>query len=354
MRTGTSFQGSPQARARRVAYRTRGYALGPITRLVSPSDVGELIKPFVFLDYFYIEPKRPPAFGFHPHSGIATLTLVLEGRISYEETSGTKGIIEPGGVEWMRAAGGVWHTGGVAGTASAKGYQLWIALPPEMESIESEAQYLAAEHFQAHGPARVILGRHGEAASKVPAPSTINYLEVALKKGERWRYQPPENHTVAWVAVHQGSSQARRSWTRVSWPCSKSRMRVCNSKPLKIPASSSVQPSSTPTTWCSAPTRFTPAQRRSRPAKPRSGASAIDCARKGDFRKVSNSNRLPRRVRNRHVIQQHQGYRDTRHRSLVVFLSCIRGGCLNTRHWDASECAVDLCAVPLRQHTCGP
>ena len=204
MRTGTSFQGSPQARARRVAYRTRGYALGPITRLVSPSDVGELIKPFVFLDYFYIEPKRPPAFGFHPHSGIATLTLVLEGRISYEETSGTKGTIEPGGVEWMRAAGGVWHTGGVAGTARAKGYQLWIALPPEMESIESEAQYLAAEHFQAHGPARVILGRHGEAASKVPAPSTINYLEVALKKGERWRYQPPENHTVAWVAVHQG------------------------------------------------------------------------------------------------------------------------------------------------------
>jgi redox-sensitive bicupin YhaK (pirin superfamily) len=204
MRTGTSFQGSSQARARRVAHRTRGYALGPITRLVSPSDVGELIKPFVFLDYFDIEPKRAPAFGFHPHSGIATLTLVLEGRISYEETSGTKGTIEPGGVEWMRAAGGVWHTGGVAGTARAQGYQLWIALPPEMESIEPEAQYLGAQYFQADGPARVILGRHGETASKVPAPSTINYLEVALKKGERWRYQPPEKHTVAWVAVHQG------------------------------------------------------------------------------------------------------------------------------------------------------
>jgi redox-sensitive bicupin YhaK (pirin superfamily) len=166
--------------------------------------VGELIKPFVFLDYFDIDPKHMPAIGFHPHSGIATLTLLHEGRISYEETSGTKGIIEPGGVEWMRAGGGVWHTGGTAGTARAKGYQLWIALPPEMESIESEAQYLGGEHFQSQGPARVILGRHGEAASKVPAPTTINYLDVALKKGEKWRYQPPENHTVAWVAVHQG------------------------------------------------------------------------------------------------------------------------------------------------------
>jgi len=166
--------------------------------------VGELIKPFVFLDYFDIDPQRMPAIGFHPHSGIATVTVVLEGRISYEETSGTKGIIDPGGVEWMRASGGVWHTGGVAGGARAKGFQLWVALPPEMESIESEAQYLGGERFRSHGPARVILGRYGEAASEVPTPPTINYLDVALKKGEKWRYDPPGDHTVAWVAVHRG------------------------------------------------------------------------------------------------------------------------------------------------------
>jgi len=190
--------------ARRVTYRTRGNSHGPITRLVSPSDVGELIKPFVFLDYFEIDPKNMPPIGFHPHSGIATVTVVLEGQISYEETSGSKGIIDPGGVEWMRASGGVWHTGGVAGSARAKGFQLWVALPPEMENIASEARYLGREHFQSHGPARVILGRLGEAASEVPAPTTINYLDVALKKGEKWRYDPPDDHTVAWIAVHRG------------------------------------------------------------------------------------------------------------------------------------------------------
>ena len=193
-----------EARARRVTYRTRGHSQGSITRLVSPSDVGELIKPFVFLDYFEIDPKHTPPIGFHPHSGIATLSLIFEGQITYEETSGTKGIIEPGGVEWMRASGGVWHTGGAVGTARVKGYQLWIALPPEMESIEPEARYLGGERFQSHGPARVILGRLGEAASKVPAPTTMNYLDVALKKGEKWRYDPPDKHTVAWIAVHRG------------------------------------------------------------------------------------------------------------------------------------------------------
>src|SRR6266849_56728 len=170
--------------ARRVTYRTRGHSHGPITRLVSPSDVGELIKPFVFLDYFEIDPKNMPPIGFHPHSGIATVTVVLEGQISYEETSGTKGIIDPGGVEWMRASGGVWHTGGVAGSARARGFQLWVALPPEMENIASEARYLGREHFRSHGPARVILGRLGEAASKVPAPAVMNYLDVALERGE--------------------------------------------------------------------------------------------------------------------------------------------------------------------------
>src|SRR5882672_3271779 len=84
-----------EARARRVTHRTRGHSQGPITRLVSPSDVGQLIKPFVFLDYFDIDPKHMPDIGFHPHSGIATVTLLHEGRISYEETSGTKGVIEP-------------------------------------------------------------------------------------------------------------------------------------------------------------------------------------------------------------------------------------------------------------------
>jgi redox-sensitive bicupin YhaK (pirin superfamily) len=195
----------PQNPPRRVVFRTRGYAHGPITRLVSPSDAGQLIKPFVFLDYFDFDPAHSPGIGFHPHSGIATLTLLLGGKISYEETSGTKGVIDARGVEWMRASGGVWHTGGAIGTERVKGYQLWIALPPEMESVESEARYFEGEHFPAHGPARVILGQLGDTVSTVPSPATMNYLDVALGKGEKWRYQPPTDHTVAWIAVHKGS-----------------------------------------------------------------------------------------------------------------------------------------------------
>jgi redox-sensitive bicupin YhaK (pirin superfamily) len=197
-----------QSTARRVIQRTRGHTHGPITRLASPGDLGQLIKPFVFLDYFDIDPQRSPRIGFHPHSGIATITVILEGQISYEETSGTSGIIDPGGVEWMKAGGGVWHNGGATGSERVKGFQLWIALPAEMEMTDAQAIYLDASHFRRQGPARVVLGRYGAAASELPAPATINYLDVVLKRGEQWRYEPPRQHNVAWIAVHEGKVAA--------------------------------------------------------------------------------------------------------------------------------------------------
>src|SRR4029434_5519383 len=91
------------ADARRIALTTRGRRHGPITRLVSPSDIGELIKPFVFLDYAEVVPRPEPLFGIHPHSGIATLTTILGGGLAYEDTTGKSGTVPAGGLEWMKA-----------------------------------------------------------------------------------------------------------------------------------------------------------------------------------------------------------------------------------------------------------
>src|ERR1700694_3290810 len=96
---------------RSIVYRTRGRSHGPITRVVSPSGTGERIKPFVFLDYVDALADAGPGFGIHPHSGIATITLLLQGDLQYEDTTGKDGILRAGGVEWMRAGGGVWHDG---------------------------------------------------------------------------------------------------------------------------------------------------------------------------------------------------------------------------------------------------
>jgi redox-sensitive bicupin YhaK (pirin superfamily) len=190
---------------RPIALRTCGTRHGPITRLVSPSDVGELIKPFVFLDHAEVKYTGQPLFGIHPHSGIATLTTVLQGGLAYEDTTGQSGQVLDGGLEWMKAGNGVWHDGGPLEGPPLRAFQLWIALPAAEENSPPESQYVAAESVEHDGPVRVILGRYGRARSPIRAPLGMNYLHVRLEDGQRWRYQPPTGHDVAWLAVDKGT-----------------------------------------------------------------------------------------------------------------------------------------------------
>ena len=189
--------------ARAIVQRTRGRTHGSTTRLMSPSDLGEMLKPFVFLDLF--DHAGAPFNGpLHPHSGIATLTYVAEGAISYIDPDNVRGTLPAGGVEWMQAGRGMWHGGGLDQAGRTRGFQLWIALPPELELGPTISLYQAPEDVPQHGPARILLGSYGSASNAIASPSPINYLAVRLKAGERWRYQPPAGHSVLWAAIAAG------------------------------------------------------------------------------------------------------------------------------------------------------
>lgn len=207
---------SPDIPHRRLLHRTRGHAGGPITRLMSPGDLGQLVKPFVFLDLFEWGggPGGAPPLetGWHPHSGIATVTVVLDGAVEYAETTGQAGVLGAGGVEWMRAGGGVWHTGTVH-TRPVRGFQLWVALPPDLENGPHASRYVPAAEVPALGPLRVVLGTYGGVTSPIDAPP-MTYLSVSLRSGERWRFEPPAGHDVAWVAVMNGALGGSSRLTR--------------------------------------------------------------------------------------------------------------------------------------------
>ena len=193
------------ALARAIVQRTRGRTHGPVTRLMSPSDFGEILKPFVFLDIFDHEGGAPFSAGLHPHSGIATLTYIVEGAVNYIDPNNVRGTVPAGGVEWMQAGRGMWHGGGLDQAGRTRGFQLWIALPPKLELGPNISIYQAPEDVPQDGPARVLLGNYGSASSAIVSPSPINYLAVRLKAGERWRYEPPTGHTVLWTAVAFGT-----------------------------------------------------------------------------------------------------------------------------------------------------
>ncbi len=115
---------------------------------MSPSDFGEILKPFVFLDLFDHQ-GAPLDVGLHSHSGIATVTYVAEGAVSYITPDNVKGTLPAGGVEWMQAGRGMWHGGGVS-----------IYQAPQDVPEDGSARVLLGRSARARSRPRLLLGPH--------------------------------------------------------------------------------------------------------------------------------------------------------------------------------------------------
>jgi redox-sensitive bicupin YhaK (pirin superfamily) len=197
---------------RRIARRVAGERHGPITRLISPSALGEELKPFIFLDFFHASIEPGFGFGMHPHSGIATLTWQPGSDVRYEDTTGQNGILKAGGLEWMNAGGGAWHQGLLLGSGLVTGFQLWVPMPPGVEDGPSTGQYIPPEQVPVlaipGGRIRVLLGEYPSTAGIVANPivshQDMNYLVAELEGGASWVYEPPRSHNVTWAFVFEG------------------------------------------------------------------------------------------------------------------------------------------------------
>jgi quercetin 2,3-dioxygenase len=82
--------------------------------------------PFVMLmdDRLDFTPGQPVGEP-HPHAGLETVTLMLEG--SLDDPS--EGLLEEGDLAWMTAGRGIVHNEEVKATGRARILQLWVALP---------------------------------------------------------------------------------------------------------------------------------------------------------------------------------------------------------------------------------
>jgi redox-sensitive bicupin YhaK (pirin superfamily) len=196
--------GQEAGQRRKILYSSRGHSQGIITRLMSPGDLGQVLKPFVFLDLFDTGDQAVRGRNLHPHSGIATVTYVFEGSTRYEDTTGASGILPAGGVEWFKAGAGAWHGGGAGEGGRTRGFQLWLALPPDHELGAIESINLTPHEVPSDGPARVVVGRYGNATSPLDPGSSLNYVAVSLRAGESWSYQPAAGHEVAWLSIAKG------------------------------------------------------------------------------------------------------------------------------------------------------
>lgn len=87
------------------------------------------------LDLFNV--KLPAGFPDHPHRGFETVTYMLSGEISHEDFKGHKGVIGPGGIQWMTAGKGIVHSEiPTSFEVPAFGFQLWLNLDAKNKFCE--------------------------------------------------------------------------------------------------------------------------------------------------------------------------------------------------------------------------
>jgi redox-sensitive bicupin YhaK (pirin superfamily) len=152
-------------------------------QLVLGHEGWEKTSPFLFLSEDWFSP--PGGFEEHPHRGMQTVTIVLEGALEHRDHTGAHGILKAGDVQWMTAGHGVLHSEMPQGPVHT--LQLWLNLPARMKMIPAryQDQRLADVPIRKlrNGEVRVYAGRSGEVSHPHGSDYPMSLLEIRLEAG---------------------------------------------------------------------------------------------------------------------------------------------------------------------------
>ncbi len=159
-----------------------------LTRVLDRGTVYEF-DPFLMLDSFDSRDPEDYIRGFplHPHRGIETLTMLLDGEMAHMDTLGNKGRIGPGQCQWMTAGSGIRHEEMPVASPRLRGLQLWLNLPRAEKMAEpryfdiGEGQIGVCEKDGA--TVRVISGAFEGAQGVKPRHIQATVLDVSLRAG---------------------------------------------------------------------------------------------------------------------------------------------------------------------------
>ncbi len=174
----------------------------------------EELSPFVFFDAGTMNRKDDGLFiGMHPHSGIGIITYFEGANLVHDDSGKNDQIIRDGGVQWIRAGGGVWHQEKYQRKAETQGeewaltiHQLWLQLPPELEESEVEYQNLQPETLPQLDGVKVVAGTYRGQTSPLKVPFAMTYLDIELKAGETFRWDTPHGQSKGFIFPRLGEA----------------------------------------------------------------------------------------------------------------------------------------------------
>ena len=158
--------------------------------------------PFLMLDEFGSENKDDYIGGFppHPHRGIETITYMLAGEFEHEDSTGAKGKMSSGDVQWMKTGSGIIHSEMPAmSEGKLHGFQLWVNMPAKLKMSKPDYIYIDADKIQTHKDSeklvKVIAGKFKNAEGLVKKHNVEPiYFDVELEKDKKFNFNLPSTH----------------------------------------------------------------------------------------------------------------------------------------------------------------
>lgn len=121
----------------------------------------------------------------HPHTGLATVSWLFEGRIDHIDSAGNWALVRPGEVNLMNAGTGITHSEySTADTTTLHGIQLWYAFPDKYRFTEPGLDWYRPEEISGDGwRAKVFLGDLLGQKSPVKTYVPLTGAEIRLEAG---------------------------------------------------------------------------------------------------------------------------------------------------------------------------
>ena len=160
----------------------------------------DYIDPFLMLDEFGSENKDDYIAGFppHPHRGIETVTYMLNGEFEHKDSTGAKGVMSSGDVQWMKTGRGIIHSEMPAmKEGKLLGFQLWINMPAKLKN-KPEYLYIKGKELGTHKDnekiVKVIAGKYESAEGAENHNVKPIYFHVILNEGKTFSCNIPAGH----------------------------------------------------------------------------------------------------------------------------------------------------------------
>jgi redox-sensitive bicupin YhaK (pirin superfamily) len=158
--------------------------------------------PFLMLDEFGSENKDDYIGGFpaHPHRGIETVTYMLCGEFEHEDSTGAKGRMSPGDVQWMKTGSGIIHSEMPAmSDGKLHGFQLWVNMPAKFKMNKPEYIYINTKEMSIHKDEnktiKVIAGNFNNAEGPVKNHNIEPiYFDIEIQKQKEFVFDLPTTH----------------------------------------------------------------------------------------------------------------------------------------------------------------